>query len=129
MPTTATTAPLYAIKAELFRSLAHPTRIQVLEVLSAAEDHAAPVSRLLDATGAEASALSQHLAVLKRAGVVTSARTGNAVEYRLSRPLVAELLVVARAFLRETLAASGSQLAAADDLPPLPDQRAGGDAS
>jgi ArsR family transcriptional regulator len=96
VPTTPTTAPLYAIKAELFRSLAHPIRIQVLEVLSSDPDHAAPVSRLLAATGAEASALSQHLAVLKRAGVVTSARTGNTVVYSLSRPLVAELLVVAR---------------------------------
>ena len=129
MPSTATTAPLYAIKAELFRSLAHPTRIQVLEVLSADESHSAPVSRLLAATGAEASALSQHLAVLKNAGVVTSARTGNAVVYRLSRPLVAELLVVARAFLRETLSASGEHLAAADDLPPLSDVHAGGDRS
>ena len=67
----------------------------------------------------EASVLSQHLAVLKRAGVVTSSRTGNTVVYRLSRPLVAELLVVARAFLRETLDASGRQRAAADELPPL----------
>ena len=127
MPSTATTAPLYAIKADLFRSLAHPTRIQVLEVLSADEHHTASVSRLLAATDAEASALSQHLAVLKRAGVVTSARTGNTVVYSLSRPLVADLLVVARAFLRETLSASGAQLAAADDLPPLPGVRASGD--
>ena len=129
MPTTATTAPLYAIKAELFRSLAHPTRIQVLEVLSADSSHAASVSRLLAATGAEASALSQHLAVLKRAGVVTSTRTGNTVVYRLGRPLVAELLVVARAFLRETLSASGAQLAATDDLPPLSEGHAGGGGS
>lgn len=129
MPTTASTAPLYAIKADLFRSLAHPTRIQVLEVLSADPDHTASVSRLLAATGAEASVLSQHLAVLKRAGVVTSARTGNAVVYSLSRPLVAELLVVARAFLRETLSASGAQLAAADDLPPLSDGHPGGEGS
>ncbi len=113
-----TTAPLYEIKADLFRSLAHPTRIRALEVLSASADYAALVSDLLAATGAEASVLSQHMAVLKRAGVVASTRTGNIVVYRLSRPLVAELLVVARAFLRETLAASGQQLAA-DGLPPL----------
>ena len=87
------------------------------------------MSTLLAATGAEASALSQHLAVLKRAGVVTSARTGNAVVYRLSRPLVAELLVVARAFLREILSESGARLAAADDLPPLSDVHGGGERS
>jgi len=129
MPITETTAPLYAIKAELFRSLAHPTRIQVLEVLSAAAGHSAPVSSLLSATGVEASVLSQHLAVLKRAGVVASARTGNTVVYSLSRPLVADLLVVARAFLREMLSESGARLAAADDLPALPDAHVGGGGS
>ena len=129
MPATATTAPLYAIKAELFRSLAHPVRIQALEVLCADEHHRAPVSRLLAATDVEASVLSQHLAVLKRAGVVKSTRTGNAVEYSLTRPLVADLLLVARIFLRETLSASGAQLAATADLPPLSSVRAGGDES
>lgn len=119
MPLSRQTAPLYAIKAELFKSLAHPARIQVLEVLSAAPDHAAQVSELLAATGAEASALSQHLTVLKRAGVVTSSRHGNAVVYRLSEPLVAELLVVARAFLTARLSHSSEQLAVADTLPPL----------
>jgi ArsR family transcriptional regulator len=124
MPQSRQTAPLYAIKAELFKSLAHPVRIQVLEVLSSAADHAAPVSALLEATGTEASALSQHLTVLKHAGVVTSTRHGNSVVYQLSEPLVAELLVVARAFLTARLAHSSEQLAVADTLPPLPGRRA-----
>lgn len=119
-PGTDETAPLYRIKAELFRCLAHPTRIQVLEVLAADSDHTAPVSVLLDVTGCEASQLSQHLAVLRRAGVVTSTRSGNAVEYRLAEPLVAELLVVARAFLLSNLAGASDQLEAARRLPALP---------
>lgn len=119
MPTTDATAPLYAIKAELFKALAHPTRIQSLEVLAAAADHRASVGALLAATGAEPSQLSQHLAVLKKAGVVTSTREGSAVTYRLSQPLVAELLVVARAFLRARLGESTAQLAVADTLPAL----------
>jgi DNA-binding transcriptional ArsR family regulator len=119
MPLSDATAPLYAIKAELFRSLAHPVRIQVLEVLSAAPEHASPVSALLEVTGAEASGLSQHLTVLKRAGVVTSTRHGNTVVYQLSEPRVAELLVVARAFLASRLSQSRAQLAVAKGLPPL----------
>lgn len=117
------TQPLYAIKAELFKSLAHPVRIQVLEVLAADPGLAAPVSRLLGVTGAEPSALSQHLAVLKRVGVVESTRSGNAVHYQLAEPLVAELLVVARAFLLRRLAgldADDDRLAAARRLPALP---------
>ncbi|WP_423465136.1 ArsR/SmtB family transcription factor [Promicromonospora sp. MS192] len=117
------TQPLYAIKAELFKSLAHPARIQVLEVLAADPDLTAPVSRLQAVTGSEPSALSQHLAVLKRAGVVESSRSGNAVHYRLAEPLVAELLVVARAFLLHRLAgrdADADRLAGARRLPALP---------
>jgi DNA-binding transcriptional ArsR family regulator len=115
-----TTEPLYRIKADLFKCLAHPTRIQVLEVLAAAGDEGAPVTRLLEVTGCEASQLSQHLAVLRRTGVVSSTRTGNAVEYWLAQPLVAELLVVARAFLLSSLRPGSDQLAAARELPTLP---------
>jgi hypothetical protein len=62
--------------------------------------------------------------VLKRAGVVTSLRTGNAVEYRLAEPVVAELLVVARSFLLVRLAGhqadAEERLEAARRLPALP---------
>ncbi|MEU6644556.1 metalloregulator ArsR/SmtB family transcription factor [Saccharomonospora sp. NPDC046836] len=115
-----TTEPLYRIKADLFKCLAHPTRIQVLEVLAAAGDEGAPVTQLLGVTGCEASQLSQHLAVLRRTGVVASTRTGNAVEYWLAQPLVGELLVVARAFLLSSLTPGSDQLEAARRLPPLP---------
>jgi DNA-binding transcriptional ArsR family regulator len=115
-----TTEPLYRIKADLFKCLAHPTRIQVLEVLAAAGDEGASVTRLLEVTGCEASQLSQHLAVLRRTRVVASSRTGNAVDYWLAEPLVAELLVVARAFLLAGLHPGSEQLRAARDLPPLP---------
>ncbi|QAY62959.1 transcriptional regulator [Xylanimonas allomyrinae] len=122
------TQPLYAIKADLFKALAHPARLQVLEVLAADPCLTAPVARLLEVTGAEPSALSQHLAVLKRVGVVESSRTGNLVDYRLTEPLVAELLVVARAFLLTRLAdgATRSQHDAARHLPPLPGASAQG---
>lgn len=112
-------APLYRIKADLFKSLGHPTRIQILEVLAAAERNTVGVRELLATLNAEPSHLSQHLAVLKHAGVVSSTRSGNTVEYRLSKPLVAELLVVARAFLRSQLSDASEHLAAADELPAL----------
>ena len=57
--------PLYEIKANLFKALAHPARIRVLELLSAAPDNSAPVSYLLAETGLEPSHLSQHLATLQ----------------------------------------------------------------
>jgi len=96
--------PLYEIKAGLFKALAHPARLAALEIMAADPQYSAPVTQLLEVTGAEPSALSQHMAVLRRAGIVESTRTGNAVVYRLTEPLIAELLVVARAFLVTRLA-------------------------
>ena len=71
--------PLYEIKANLFKALAHPARIRVLELLSAAPDNSAPVSYLLAETGLEASHLSQHLAVLRRCGLIEARRAGRMV--------------------------------------------------
>lgn len=109
--------PLYEIKANLFKALAHPARIRVLELLAAAPDGAAPVSYLLAATGLEASHLSQHLATLRRHGVVTSVRSANAVTYRLAHPKISELLAISRIFLLDSLADSNEQLRLAQELP------------
>ncbi|PRC61807.1 transcriptional regulator, partial [Mycobacterium sp. ITM-2017-0098] len=63
------------MKANLFKALAHPARIRILEVLSAAGDDApTPVSEILIRCDIEPTLLSQHLAVLKRHHVVGSRR-------------------------------------------------------
>lgn len=110
--TTAAHAPLYEIKANLFKALAHPARIRILEILIGTEGPCA-VSDILDTLEIEASLLSQHLSVLKRHHVVTSTRVGNTVTYQLAHPQVAGLLQVARAFLVDRLAAQQRQLALA----------------
>jgi len=110
--------PLYEIKANLFKALAHPARIRILEILTSAE-RPVPVSEILSITGIEATLMSQHLAVLKRHRVVAGERVGNAVFYTPTHPLIAELLLIARTFLTDTLAADQDQLAAVETLPPL----------
>lgn len=94
--------PLYEVKANLFKGLAHPHRVRVLEVLSAAPE--VSVTDLLTDTGLEASHMSQHLAVLRRHNLVTSERRGSQVYYRLTYPEVADLLTVARGLLVAILA-------------------------
>lgn len=110
--------PLYEIKANLFKGLAHPVRIRVLEIISSNEEPT-PVSELLRVTGIEATTMSQHLAVLKRHRVVRSRRVGNAVFYELANPKVADLLVIARSFLGDTLGVARDQLDAMWALPPV----------
>lgn len=113
-----TRQPLYEIKANLFKALAHPARIRVLEILTANAEPT-PVSEILEQTSIEPSLLSQHLAVLKRHGVVRHERSGNAVTYRLAHPAVSQLLVVAREFLAFSLAERRDELDELDAMPPV----------
>ena len=92
--------PLYQAKAELFRTLGHPVRIRVLELLQAGPR---PVRDLLAEIEVEASNLSQQLAVLRRAGLVASSRDGALVMYALSTPDVADLLAAGRRILGAVL--------------------------
>lgn len=89
-------APLYQAKAEFFRTLGHPVRIRVLELLSERE-HA--VHELLAAIEVEASNLSHQLAVLRRAGLVSQQRAKGEVRYSVAVPEVRDLLLSARAIL------------------------------
>jgi DNA-binding transcriptional ArsR family regulator len=110
--------PLYEIKANLFKALAHPARIRALEILSA-NGRLTAVSEILAATDIEPTLLSQHLAVLKRHHVITGQRIGNGVFYELAHPKISELLVIARTFLADTLGAQRDQLDAMAALPSL----------
>jgi ArsR family transcriptional regulator len=92
--------PLYQAKAELFRTLGHPVRIRVLELL---QDGPKAVRDLLTEISIEAPGMSQHLAVLRRAGLVTSTRDGSLVMYALSTPDVADLLAAGRRILGAVL--------------------------
>lgn len=126
--------PLYEVKANLFKGLAHPLRIRVLEVLSQpastgsdesntdAAGHETPVTTLLEETGLEASHLSQHLAVLRRHHLVLAERRGSQVFYRLAYPQVAYLLATARELLTEILQTSTDQLARASRRPAQSDR-------
>jgi len=110
--------PLYQLKAEFFKTLGHPVRIRVLELLSLRE-HA--VAEMVPQVGVEPANLSGQLAVLRRAGLVATRKEGAAVHYSLTSPHVAELLVAARLILSGVLAGQAELL---EDLratsPPVP---------
>ena len=95
--------PIYEVKAEFFKTLAHPARIRVLEVLS---DGERPVNELLPLVGIEPSHLSQQLAVLRRAGVVRSRREGSSVFYEVVDKRLFALLDEAKNILTTSLSES-----------------------
>jgi DNA-binding transcriptional ArsR family regulator len=106
--------PLYKLKGEFFKTLGHPARVRILELL-AAQDQS--VGELASEIGIESSNLSQQLGVLRRAGVVDARKDGNNVIYSIASPDIAELLAVARKVLTRMLS---------DRIAVLEDLRAGG---
>src|SRR3954452_2675291 len=94
--------PLYQAKAEFLRTLGHPARIRILELLSE-RDHA--VHELLEQIEIEPSNLSQQLAVLRRTALVTSHRRDGGVVYSIGVPEVREFLLSARRILARLAAA------------------------
>ena len=98
---------LQVLKSDLFRVLAHPTRIRILEQLVGGERTVQDLQDLLDL---DQPIVSQHLAALRGKNVVTVRRERTQAYYSLRSPLVADLLRVSREFLSQHLSESQSML-------------------
>lgn len=108
MPHQDPSRPIAERKAALFKALAHPARIRVLEVLAGGERS---VGELQGIVGIESSHLSQQLAVLRHAGLVTARKNGTSVVYAIRDGDLIELLAVARRLLIHVLTESNELLA------------------
>jgi DNA-binding transcriptional ArsR family regulator len=84
---------LQSFKAELFKALAHPARIRILELLRQGEKN---VTEMQLALSAEGSTVSQQLAILRMKNLVDTRKEGNVIFYRLRDRRVNKLLDVAR---------------------------------
>ena len=83
------TASTVAVLSRLFRVLADPTRLAIVQTL---EDGERPVHELVDAVGNSQPRVSTHLACLRHCGLVTTERRGREIIYRLSIPRLPDLL-------------------------------------
>lgn len=68
------------LRANVIKSLAHPSRIQMVDALESGE---MCVCELAKVVGADMSTVSKHLALLKAAGLVTVEKRGLNQYYRL----------------------------------------------
>jgi ArsR family transcriptional regulator len=107
------TRPIYQVKADFFKTLAHPARIRVLELL---RDGERSVGELIPEVGLESSHLSQQLAVLRRANVLQARKEGTTVLYSVTDERMFELLEVAKAIITSTLAESTQLIAQLNSL-------------
>ena len=106
--------------ARVGRAVASPKRLDLLELLCQGERS---VESLAQATGMRLTNASQHLAVLRAAGLATSRREGTRVHYRAADDtvcrFVAELGTVARARLAEVERLARDHIGAHDELEPI----------
>jgi DNA-binding transcriptional ArsR family regulator len=84
--------------AAVGRALADPKRLCVLETLAAGE---LSVSELSTSVGCQVPNMSQHLAVLRSAGLVQSRREGSSVYYRLADVRVLEAYRLIQSLARQ----------------------------
>jgi ArsR family transcriptional regulator, lead/cadmium/zinc/bismuth-responsive transcriptional repressor len=87
-------SPVIGVDAivDVLKAIADPTRFQIL---SAVSDGECAVGRLAELVGAHVAAVSQHLARLRTAGLVTSRREGTHIYYRAANAHVSGLLTEA----------------------------------
>ena len=77
----------YRLHADVCRVLTDPKRLMLIAALRASEQS---VSELAVAIGVALPNASQHLAVLRQAGLVDSRRVGTTVVYRLAEPAITD---------------------------------------
>jgi ArsR family transcriptional regulator, virulence genes transcriptional regulator len=91
---------IYNLQAEVLKTLASPRRLEILHRLS---EGPCEVGRLADELGISQPNVSQHLAVLRSAGVVESERDGREVRYRLADPEVMVACSIMRGVLQRRI--------------------------
>ncbi len=73
-------------EAEVFKALGHPTRLWIVKQLADGQEHC--VCEFVNAVGVRFATVSQHLAILKNAGIITDEKRGKQVFYHLACPCI-----------------------------------------
>jgi ArsR family transcriptional regulator len=89
---------LREFKAGIFKVLAHPTRIHVIEVLREGE---LSVGEILKHVKVEPANMSQHLSVLRQNHLVVTRKEANQVLYSLRDPLLVAVLDAMRKYFQK----------------------------
>ncbi len=89
---------IFEMQAEICKILTNPKRIEILNVLKTDEK---TVSELVTALGASKANVSQHLAVMRHKGILTTRRAGVNIYYRVSNPKVIDACALMKEVLFE----------------------------
>ncbi len=93
---------IFEMQAEICKTLTNPKRIEILNTLKTDEK---TVTELVAALGASKANVSQHLAVMRHKGILTTRREGVNIYYRVSNPKVIDACTLMKEVLFEQHAA------------------------
>ena len=91
---------LFEIQAEICKTLSQPKRLMLVHELRTGEKSVGQLSSILGISQPNAS---QHLAILRKRGIVATKRDGATVYYSLSSPRIGEACDLVHKFLTEQL--------------------------
>ena len=98
---------LYAIHADICKTLTHPIRLEILDEL---RDGEKTVSQLVEAMDVAQSTVSRHLGIMRSNGVLVSRRDGLCIYYRLSSRRILDAYDQMHQFALEYLASQSKLL-------------------
>ena len=93
---------LFKMHAEICKTLSNPIR---LEILTKLRDGKKSVTEITSLTGVRQATVSQHLAILRQRGVVTTKREGINVYYDVANPKITKACDLIRELLFEHITA------------------------
>ena len=78
-------------RSAVFKALGHPARLAMVERLGKGECCVCVLKEFPDLPKLSGPTISQHLSILKNAGIVSDQKRGQRIFYRLRMPCVAEI--------------------------------------
>ncbi len=100
---------IFEMQCQICKSMAHPMRLEIVELLNRHEMSAASLLAELETSKAN---LSKHMSSLMQVGIVGAVRQGRQVRYRLTHPEIHEACRIMRSILYQRLK-QGEKLASA----------------
>jgi DNA-binding transcriptional ArsR family regulator len=120
MPRNEREAERYRLHADLCKVLTDPKRLMLLDALRSRE---LSVTELADAIGVALPNASQHLAVMRSAGLVVSRRAATTIFYRLAEPTIVDACDIVHRIVERRMARRAAPLRSTQQPTASPSQR------